>query len=173
MKSLGIFAMSFCFNAIDQHSAKFQVIPSATLEFCVVSTILHWDLLLLHVVADVWCFHAEQRLGSSYRMMHFIILRPRNNHWWDSRFVASRVCRFVSFRHNHLIQDHAIIWPKWSWCCWRSPIWLAFPVEASKAGLETVVPRREVEPWIHLQTPWDWKPSFWNFYCKMVKMSCW
>ena len=35
VKSLGILVVSFCFDAIDKHLAKYQVTPNTTREFCV------------------------------------------------------------------------------------------------------------------------------------------
>lgn len=118
VKSLGILVVSFCFDAIGKHSAKYQVILTATLEFrvnlnntwfavvtCCCSCLVHPCTTETWLIISSLCF------------------------WWfsDTKTVTGRIpvwsfqgfCRFVSVRrfvtfwpdiwkgHRFPFEDHA------------------------------------------------------------------
>ena len=140
VKSLGILVVSFCFDAIGKHSAKYQVILSATLGFYVN---FNNTSLGFAVVSRVLSF----RLRSSFRdLLTWHLKRTSVSIWGSCRHsqvilmknAASKTANYgiLNVRWYQKSWSKTILYsfgPKWSWCCCRSPMWLALPVEASKA----------------------------------------
>ena len=159
VKSLGILVVSFCFDAIGKHSAKYQVILSATLESCVN---LNNTSLRFAVVSRVLPF----RLRSSFRDLLTWHLKRSSVFIWGScrhsqvilmKNAASKTANYIKlwdFKCQMVSKSWSktILYsfgPKWSWCCCRSPMWLALPVEASKAdGAGNWEQLGDCKPWI-------------------------